>query len=163
MGLGMYSMPFILPSQSPVDIPSRQTFELLVGHQLFKLDDTSSRSLEVDHLAQMMKLTGETFSSAMLGRAQYRSKYFDEQGWVRSHIHLPSTGVLAPGYLLNIGPVAGKGIEATLVAYGVLPDSSIGVAASFISACLRLDPSERETVEELEHYPWVAHSTCNYH
>jgi serine/threonine-protein kinase SRPK3 len=73
------------------------------------------------------------------------------------------THIVDLGHLLNVGTVAGKGIEATLAACRLMSDTHIAMAASFIHACLRLDPSERATAEELEQHEWVTHSTCNYH
>lgn len=58
-----------------------QTFELLVGRWLFQPEDGGEDwRLEDDHLAKMMELTGDTFSSSMLERAHFRDEYFDESG-----------------------------------------------------------------------------------
>jgi serine/threonine-protein kinase SRPK3 len=52
----------------------------LTGHWLFAPQEGEDWSLEEDHLAKMLELTGERFSPAMLERAQRRSEYLDEQG-----------------------------------------------------------------------------------
>lgn len=54
---------------------------MLTGRWLFAPEEGGDDwSLEDDHLAKMLELTGERFSPAMLERAQLRSKYLDEQG-----------------------------------------------------------------------------------
>lgn len=58
-----------------------QTFELLVGRWLFDPEDAQPDwSVEDDHLAKMMELTGQKFPDTMLARAKERDKYFDKDG-----------------------------------------------------------------------------------
>jgi serine/threonine-protein kinase SRPK3 len=58
-----------------------QAFELLTGHWLFQPQGGPAWSIEDDHLAKMMELTGEKFSKTMLARCRNREEYFDEDGW----------------------------------------------------------------------------------
>jgi len=57
-----------------------QTFELLTGHSLFDPEGGQTRSVEDDHLAKMMEVTGETFSKALLTVSRESNKYFDKEG-----------------------------------------------------------------------------------
>ncbi|KAI0029591.1 kinase-like protein [Vararia minispora EC-137] len=113
-------------------------FELLVGRWLFAPEEGEDWTLEDDHLAKMMELTGERCSAAMLERASFRSKYFDEQG-----------------SLLRLELIPDHSIEAALTAYKIVPDMEIAGAASFIRACLRLDSSDRPSAEVLQIHPWL--------
>jgi len=63
---------------------SFQTFELITGHWLFKPESGDGWQCEDDHLAKMMELTGEKFSTALLERSRLRNHYFDHTG---DHIH----------------------------------------------------------------------------
>ena len=58
----------------------RQTFELLVGRWLFNPEAGDDWTMEDDHLAKMMELTGQRFPPSMLARAAHRQKYFDDEG-----------------------------------------------------------------------------------
>jgi serine/threonine-protein kinase SRPK3 len=74
---------------------SPQTFELLVGRWLFSPESDNDWTIEDDHLAKMMELTGDMFSPAMLKRGQLSNEYFDEIGKSR----------LSLGYLRRILPL----------------------------------------------------------
>jgi serine/threonine-protein kinase SRPK3 len=58
----------------------RSFFSAFVLPVAFAPQEGEDWSLEEDHLAKMLELTGERFSPAMLERAQRRSEYLDEQG-----------------------------------------------------------------------------------
>ena len=59
-----------------------QVFEMLVGRWLFHpVDGGSDWNLEEDHLAKMLEMTGEAFSTEMLRHAEPYGKYLDEKGW----------------------------------------------------------------------------------
>ncbi|KAI0632112.1 kinase-like protein [Trametes polyzona] len=118
-------------------------YELLTGHWLFAPVEGESWSLEDDHLAKMLELTGERFTPAMLERAQLRSQYLDEQG-----------------NLLRVELIPGQSIEAALAVYKTMPESEIAGAADFIRACLRLDPFERASAKELVLHPWLMKHSC---
>lgn len=58
-----------------------KAFELLTGRWLFHPEDGGEDwSIEEDHLAKMLELTGERFSDAMLQRSHRRDDYFDKAG-----------------------------------------------------------------------------------
>jgi hypothetical protein len=58
-----------------------QTFELLTGRWLFNPQAGQTWSVEDDHLAKMVELTGEIFSDKILAKSRKRDEYFDESGW----------------------------------------------------------------------------------
>ncbi|EIW60025.1 kinase-like protein [Trametes versicolor FP-101664 SS1] len=120
------------------------TFEMLTGRWLFAPEEGGDDwSLEDDHLAKMLELTGERFSPAMLERAQLRSKYLDAQG-----------------NLLRLELIPGQSIEAALAVYKTMPTSEVAGAASFIRACLKFEPSDRASAKELKLHPWLTGSSC---
>ncbi|KAF9068745.1 kinase-like domain-containing protein [Rhodocollybia butyracea] len=121
------------------------TFEMLTGRWLFAPEAGSDWSLEDDHLAKMVELTGEKFSAPMLQRAQFRYQYFDESGDLLREV------------------VPDQSIEKALAVYGTMKDDDIGGAATFIRACLRLDYKDRASAKELEIHPWLLTSTCNHY
>ncbi|KIP06099.1 hypothetical protein PHLGIDRAFT_73196 [Phlebiopsis gigantea 11061_1 CR5-6] len=47
-------------------------------------------------------------------------------------------------------------IEEALRNYKVLTEEEIRPAAEFIRSCVRLDPSERLTAEEIVQHPWLS-------
>ena len=51
-----------------------------MGGWLFHPEQGEDRTLEDDHLAKMMELTGQTFPTKMLERAKLRNEYFDDGG-----------------------------------------------------------------------------------
>ena len=58
-----------------------QAFELLVGRWLFHPEKGDEWTVEDDHLAKMMELTGQSkFPESMLGRAKRRDEFFDDDG-----------------------------------------------------------------------------------
>ena len=65
-----------------------------------------------------------------------------------------------PGNLLRITDLHPSSIEQELAKYKLLPTEEITPAASFIKACLRLDPSDRPSTRELEVHPWLRGAFC---
>ena len=54
---------------------------MLVGRWLFHPEDGGKDyTLEDDHLAKMLEITGERFSEHMLAQSKNRDKYLDENG-----------------------------------------------------------------------------------
>ena len=51
-----------------------------MGRWPFHPEQGEDRTLEDDHLAKMMELTGQAFPTKMLERAKLRNEYFDGGG-----------------------------------------------------------------------------------
>lgn len=60
------------------------------------------------------------------------------------------------GKLHRISELFPVTIEDALRNYKVLTEEEIQPAADFIRACVRLDPSERLTAEEMLQHPWLS-------
>ncbi|KAF8902208.1 kinase-like protein [Gymnopilus junonius] len=116
------------------------TFELLTGRWLFSPESGTTWHREDDHLAKMMEVTGETFNEKVLSMCRKRNEYFDKEGGLRR--------------IDQMFPVP---LEQAMMNYG-LPESEVGPAASFIRACLHLNPEERSSARELEIHPWLANA-----
>ncbi|EKM54806.1 uncharacterized protein PHACADRAFT_210586 [Phanerochaete carnosa HHB-10118-sp] len=115
------------------------TFEMLIGRWLFHPEGGGGDfSLEDDHLAKMMELTGEHFSPTMLQRAELASTYFDSNG-----------------DLLRVPELYYVLLEDVLATYKTLPEDEIGLAASFIRDCIRLEPADRLSASALLSHPWL--------
>ncbi|KIY69683.1 kinase-like protein [Cylindrobasidium torrendii FP15055 ss-10] len=118
------------------------TFELMVGRWLFNPEDGGEDwSLEEDHLAKMMELTGQTrFPQPVLDRARLSEKYFDNKG---NLLHIP-----------ELIPVP---IEQAMSNYAIpgLTEEDINEGADFIRACLHLDHTQRKSAEELLKHPFA--------
>lgn len=71
---------------------------MLVGRWLFHpVDGGEDWSLEDDHLAKMIELTGETFSEAMRNRACRGPEFFASKGKYTDSNALPQLIVLHKG------------------------------------------------------------------
>ncbi|KDR77477.1 hypothetical protein GALMADRAFT_65792 [Galerina marginata CBS 339.88] len=112
-------------------------FELLTGHWLFNPQSGSTWSIEDDHLAKMMEVTGETFNELMLSASPKGGEYFNKDG-----------------KLLRIDQLLPVPLETAMVNYG-LPEAEVIPAANFIRACLHLNPEERSSASDLEAHPWL--------
>lgn len=119
------------------------TFELLVGRGLFNPEKGEGWTLEDNHLAKMIELTGQTFPDKMLGRAKLREDYFDNAG-----------------NLLRAPELTPVSLEAAMASYKIpnLSEDEIHLAADFIRACLKFDPEERATAEDLRMHKFLANA-----
>ncbi|GJE90011.1 kinase-like protein [Phanerochaete sordida] len=114
-------------------------FEMITGRWLFHPEGGDEDwSIEDDHLAKMIELTGERFSAAMLQRSQNAREYFDGNG-----------------DLLRVPELFYVKLEDALANYKTLIDDEVGPAAEFIKACIRLEPADRPTAEALQAHPWL--------
>ena len=142
-----------------------QTFELLVGRWLFHPEEGEGWTVEDDHLAKMMELTGQSkFPESMLGRARRREEFFDDAGMYPrpsvSSLRCLLTCSLDAGNLLRIpaSDLVPVSLEAAMANYKIpgLAEDEISKAADFIRACLRFDYMERATAEELKGHAFLA-------
>ena len=60
------------------------------------------------------------------------------------------------GKLQRISELFPVTIEEALRNYNILTEEEIQSAAEFIRACVRLDPAERLTAEEMLQHPWLS-------
>ena len=61
---------------------------------------------------------------------------------------------ICPGNLLRIEKLLHVPLEQAMANYG-LPEAEVLPAASFMLACLRLDPNERATARDLGLHAWL--------
>ncbi|KAJ6595963.1 kinase-like domain-containing protein [Mycena sp. CBHHK59/15] len=117
------------------------TFELLVGRWLFEPEEGEDWSIDDDHLAKMMELTGQSFPQSMLERSKRSKQYFADDG-----------------NLLRINELIPSSLETAMANYKIpgLSEDEIKKAAGFIRACLRFDYKERATAKELQDHPFLA-------
>ena len=137
--------------------PLAQVFEMLVGRWLFHpADGGLDFSLEDDHLAKMMECTGERFREAMLERAERRGEYFDEDGnsmlWLAG---VTSAYTSCAGNLLRVDELFVTPVEEALANYKILPPEQIEPAAQFIRKCIRLNPEDRPSAQDLLSDDWL--------
>ena len=103
----------------------------------------------------MMEITGETFPAEFLDRAEERTKYFDSAGTSAFSTYSPSSWCAYQGNLLKIHDLINQPIDQALAIYNTLPQSEIQPAAEFIHACVRLNPADRLTAEQLLGHTWL--------
>ncbi|GJE90004.1 kinase-like protein [Phanerochaete sordida] len=113
-------------------------FEMLVGRWLFHpVDGEDDWSIEDDHLAKMMELTGEAFDETILARSPLRDQYFDESG-----------------SLLRVDELYPISVEDAMANYRIMETGDIKPAADVIRRCCHLDPKNRATAEDLCKDSW---------
>ena len=66
---------------------------------------------------------------------------------------IPSTK-LCSGKLLRIDQMFPMSLEQAMINYGLL-ETEVAPAATFIRACLRLNPEERSSARDLLAHPWL--------
>jgi serine/threonine-protein kinase SRPK3 len=148
-----------------LEICFMQTFELLTGRWLFNPQAGQTWTVQDDHLAKMVELTGENFSDKMLAKSWKRNEYFDESGWYTfPHDITLFNSIyfwLISGKLLHIDQLFPVSLKSAMINYG-LPEPEATSAAAFIGVCLHLDPEERSSASDLLDHPWLemAHMSC---
>ena len=131
---------------------------MLVGRWLFHpVDGGDDWTLEADHLTRMMEHTSEKFTQDMMARAQLGSHYLDEEGLfdytalVMADIYI----ALVAGNLRRVPDFFPVSIKAVLQNCNILSLEEVDSAADFIQTCIRLDPGDRPSAEQLSHHPWL--------
>lgn len=114
------------------------TFEFLTGRWLFHPEEGETWTLDDDHLAKMLELTGEQFNDTMLNFSLRKEDFFDDDF-----------------NLKNIPDLIPLSIDEAISVYEKVPESEVGPAADFIRTCLRLDPLQRPSAKDLEQHPWL--------
>ncbi|KAJ6557109.1 kinase-like domain-containing protein [Mycena sp. CBHHK59/15] len=114
------------------------TFELLVGRWLFNPEQDKELTVEDDHLAKMMELTGEDglqkFPQSMLDRAKGNLLKIKEDDLVPASLETAMGNCKIPD----------------------LSSDVIDKAAHFMRACLRLDYTERATAKDRQNHHFLS-------
>ncbi|KAK0211824.1 hypothetical protein IW262DRAFT_1280297, partial [Armillaria fumosa] len=121
--------------------------ELVTGHNLFEYVSYPDHDLSAaaGHLGQMICFTDDES---------------EPKEYALYHLHL--------GYLKQKPPLIRQQLEKSLRNYKVLSEEDVLVTASFMRRCLRLDPDDRRSAEQLlddrlwaENSVWTEHlSSC---
>ncbi|GJJ14843.1 hypothetical protein Clacol_009111 [Clathrus columnatus] len=118
------------------------TYELLTGQTLFRPlvipDHTPDESL----LMLQFAVTGETLSKDVVDQSGVRDKIVDHEGIL---IHSKK----------NIYPPQSIKERLTILCKDDLTERQINEAAKFINDCLRLNPQDRPTADQLDLHPWL--------
>ncbi|KDR71809.1 hypothetical protein GALMADRAFT_143593 [Galerina marginata CBS 339.88] len=116
-------------------------FELVTSRALFKYEPDPKLKLEETEyiLYQMICSTGEDFGEEQLSVSRFGEKYFDT-----------TCNLRADPALINYP------FELFIRVYKVIPEPDIVSTATLMRRCLRLDPADRASAEELLADPWFA-------
>ncbi|KDR74464.1 hypothetical protein GALMADRAFT_141499 [Galerina marginata CBS 339.88] len=116
-------------------------FELVTSRGLFKYEPGPKLKLDETEniLFQMICYTGEDFSEERLSAGRLAGKYFDS-----------TCNLRADPDLINYP------FELSIRVYNVIQESDILSTAALMRQCLRLDPADRASAEELLADPWFA-------
>ncbi|KAJ3885396.1 kinase-like protein [Lentinula edodes] len=116
-------------------------FEFLCGRQLFKKRSYSEHLLDTvgGHLWRMQCFTDEKFDVEQLKNSELGYTYFDASCQLKSR-----------------PPLLSHTVSKILASFNILDTEQLGTTASFLHRCLRLDPHNRASAEELLDDPfWV--------
>ncbi|KAF5317281.1 hypothetical protein D9611_003801 [Ephemerocybe angulata] len=119
------------------------TYELLAGESLFNPVGKDDREMEVELLSQIFALTGERYSELILSRAQWSDDFLDKEG------NLKGGNVLNP-----------TSVEARLSSRGFISEAEVKLAADFIGQCLKVEPANRPSAEDLLGHTWLYGAWC---
>ncbi|PBK66027.1 kinase-like protein [Armillaria solidipes] len=120
-------------------------FELITGHNLFEYVPYPDHDLDAaaGHLWQMICFTDDEFEPKQLSWSQRATQYFER----------------TTCYLKQNPPLIRQPLEKSLRNYKVLSEEDVLVTATFMRRCLRLDPDDRPSAEQLLDDPfWVERS-----
>ncbi len=139
-----------------------QVFELITGHNLFEYVPYPDRGLDAaaGHLWQMICFTSEEFEPKQLRWSQRAIQYFERTTCGFWHFY-PEENVLYildlhPGYLKENPPRFIYPLETPLRKYKAISEEDVLVTATFMRRCLRLDPNDRPSAEQLLDDPFWA-------
>jgi serine/threonine protein kinase len=104
----------------------------------------------------MLCYTGETFTSALLA-GEFSATFFNEQGVpTTSHYTTgqPQTYIPNSGELKSPPPDGLNSLADLIREYKELEDEEMQMIVALMKRCLRLDPANRPTADELLLDPW---------
>ncbi len=145
-----------------INLAFPQVFELITGQNLFEYVPYPDRGLDAaaGHLWQMICFTGEEFEPKQLRWSQRAIQYFERT--TCGFCHVPSEENvlyildLHPGYLKENPPRIIYPFETPLRKYKAISEEDVLVTATFMRRCLRLDPNDRPSAEQLLDDPFWA-------
>ncbi|GJJ15014.1 hypothetical protein Clacol_009287 [Clathrus columnatus] len=119
------------------------TYELITGESLFQSQDIPGLTPDESLLLLQFAVTGETLSKDIIDQSRVRDKFFNSEGeFIKSSA--------------NIYPDRSMKERLTERCGENLTERQINAAARFIRDCLRLNPRDRPTVDELSMHSWLS-------
>ncbi|GJJ14798.1 hypothetical protein Clacol_009066 [Clathrus columnatus] len=119
------------------------TYELLTGQSLFRPLAIPSLTSDESLLLLQFAVTGETLSKDIIDQSPVRDRFFDPEG---IFIHSKE----------NIYPPRSIKKRLGKLCKDDLTKIQINAAAKFINDCLRLNPHDRPTADQLYMHPWLS-------
>ncbi|THH30814.1 hypothetical protein EUX98_g3376 [Antrodiella citrinella] len=117
------------------------TYELLAGEILFRPQPTADITPDESLLLLQYALTGETLSKDLVEQSRVKERYFDSEG---NFIKVITS------------PYPRQTIYDRLLARRTdLTPTQLNAAAGFIRDCLRLNPADRPTADQLDAHRWL--------
>ncbi|KZT07598.1 kinase-like protein [Laetiporus sulphureus 93-53] len=116
------------------------TFELLTGQILFRPQPTTDLTADESLLLLQYALTGETLDKSLAEQSRAKDQYFDNEGdFVKA----------------KANPYPRQTLKELLTEHTELTAIQVEAAARFIGDCLRLDPGDRLSIEQLDQHQWL--------
>lgn len=117
------------------------TYHLLTGTPLF-----SQGLNDIEHLARILAITGDSFKIATAQKSKRLSEFFDADGYFEH-------------------PIPDTNLEAALRGAGTIPEKDVQGVVDFIQECLSLHPEDRPSAADLVGHEWVKSGlacSCGY-
>ena len=113
-------------------------FELVTGDYLFDPKKGKTYSKNDDHLASISELIGECKDSRFLGRCEAASDFYDKNGKLK-----------------RIKKLKQWGLKEVLVEKYRVKDTEALFLANFLERCIKWNPKDRASAQELLSDPWI--------
>ncbi|KAI0043963.1 kinase-like protein, partial [Auriscalpium vulgare] len=114
------------------------TYELLAGQILFQLPPSDNLTPDENLLLLQYALTGETLNKELVEQSRVRDQYFDGEG-----------------ELSKTNPHPSRTIKSLLEQNSELTAKHVDAASRFIGDCLRLNPGDRMSADQLGMHEWL--------
>ncbi|GJJ15012.1 hypothetical protein Clacol_009285 [Clathrus columnatus] len=118
------------------------TYELLAGEILFQPQSIPDLTPDESLLLLQVAVTGETLSKDVIDQSRVKDKYFNREGAL---IHSRKNAYSRQSVKERL----------TKQCHGDLTEIQINAAARFINDCLRLNPHDRLTIDQLALHSWL--------
>ena len=102
-------------------------------------------------------LTGETLKGSIIEKARLKDQYFDSEGWSFFYSTRDLFFIFDPGNLVKakMNSYPQQTLSTLLTQHTDLRPIQVEAAARFIMDCLRLNPSDRLTVGQVDEHCWL--------